>query len=204
MTQHFYKILLFNIALIAMSHSHQINIIGGMTFLDELRGVKYEANAEKNISTDANHTFFGDVSYVFNLNNEVLNQQSVFLGIGFQIFTEMAFKDNDESIGAFNLPLYLSFNYDPYLLNSKLAEFQPVFRIKAGYNHIQITDQDKIDRAWGNFFGAVGLEARISQYFVIGSEFSAKRFEYFGAQDKTQRYIYHLSLNAYIGGSFKL
>ena len=186
------------------SYSSQINISGGTSFLDRLNGIKIEGDAEKSISTLAKSTFYSEIHYIFYDNILFSNKQSVFIGAGNQIFTEMKFEDSGESIGALNIPIYLSLNYDPHALSEKYHSFSPIMRFKLGYNHVYITDDTKISNAWGNIFGAFSIETRVSGFFLIGAEASAKRFEYFNTKDTHLRYITHYSVNAFMGFSFKL
>ncbi len=187
--------LLLLLLFVSPLFADQVIFTSGYTFSSSLNGSVEQGITEQIIEIDANNAYFGDISYVLFSNDRFAINQMMYFGLGMQIWAPMAIAEKETNIGAFNIPLYLSLNFE----SQEKAMIKPIFRAKIGYNHLWIFNDDKITRGWGNVYGSLSLEAKWLNWVITGVEASHKSFEYQPVNDGKSLMVAHNTIAGYVG-----
>ncbi len=173
----------------------QIIFTGGHSFVSSLNGSVENGIVEQIVETDAENVYYGDLSYVLYSNDRFAINQMMYFGLGVQMWAPMTITEKESNIGAFNIPIYASLNFE----SQEKAFIKPIFRAKIGYNHLWIFNDDKINRGWGNIYGSLSLEAKWLNWVITGIEASHKSFEYKPNSNGDYLTIAHNTIAAYLG-----
>ncbi len=192
--------LLLLLLFVSSVFADQVIFTGGYSFISSLNGSVENGIVEQIVETDADHAYFGDLSYVLFSNDRFAFNQMMYFGLGMQMWAPMAITGKETNIGAFNIPIYVSLNFE----DQEKAMVKPIFRAKIGYNHLWIFNDDKINRGWGNIYGSLSLEAKWFNWVLTGIEASHKSFEYQPVGDSKYLTIAHNTIAAYLGICFGL